>query len=89
MPFAFDPAKSLYNKDKHGIDFSEAQAIWSDPRCLIAPARNMSEPRFLAVGKIGGKIWAAVFTVRDGKVRIISVRRARDQEIDRYEDDER
>jgi uncharacterized DUF497 family protein len=29
--FEFDPVKSLSNKDKHGIDFVEAQELWNDP----------------------------------------------------------
>jgi len=28
MQFEFDPQKSAVNKDKHGIDFVEAQALW-------------------------------------------------------------
>ena len=31
MEFEFDAKKSEINKKKHGIDFSEAQAIWDDP----------------------------------------------------------
>lgn len=85
MLFEYDPAKSATNRDKHGIDFEAAQALWSDPFLIVAPALTEDEPRFLAVGRIDGTYWTAVFTVREDRTRIISVRRARDREIERYE----
>ncbi len=30
MEFEFDEEKSLANKEKHGIDFDEARALWLD-----------------------------------------------------------
>lgn len=85
MDFEFDPDKSAANKAKHGIDFEEAQALWRDERLLEAPARIEDEPRFLAVGKIEGAHWSAIFTRRGEKIRIISVRRARKTEVEYYE----
>ena len=85
MNFEYDPEKSKANKAKHGIDFEEAKALWSDERLLEAPARTDDEPRYLAVGKINGRHWSAVCVPRGGNVRIISVRRAREQEIEHYE----
>ena len=87
MDFEFDPNKSASNKIKHGIDFNEAQALWRDPGLIVAPARVSGEPRFLVVGRIGKRHWAAIVTHRGGKLRIISVRRARKEEIDHYEND--
>jgi uncharacterized DUF497 family protein len=85
MEFQFDSDKSAANKAKHGIDFDEAQALWDDPRRLEIPARQTDEPRFLIVGEIGGKCWSAVVTYRNGSVRLISVRRSRDEEVRLYE----
>lgn len=85
MDFEFDQAKSAKNQEKHGIDFVAAQALWLDDRMLEVPAKVEDEPRFLAIGKISGKHWTAVFTYRGSAVRIISVRRARKQEIEYYE----
>jgi uncharacterized DUF497 family protein len=87
MDFEFDPAKSKSNNAKHGIDFDEAQALWLDARLIEAPARTDDEPRFLVVGMIGGQHWSAVCVRRGDRVRLISVRRAREQEIERYESD--
>ena len=85
MDFEYDPAKSASNLSKHGIDFEQAQALWADPWMLEAPAKIEGEPRFLSIGKIEGKHWVAVWTPRGDAVRIISVRRARKEEISYYE----
>jgi uncharacterized DUF497 family protein len=88
MRFEYDPAKSAANKIKHGIDLEAAQVLWRDERLLEAPANTEDEPRFVAIGKLGGKHWAAVYTLRGGNIRLISVRRARQREIERYESED-
>jgi len=85
MEFEFDPRKSQANKRKHGIDFYEAQALWDDPDLIEIPVRTSDEPRFLIIAKISGKHWSGVITYRAGKIRIISVRRSREEEVDIYE----
>lgn len=83
--FEYDSPKSISNKDKHGIDFDEAQVLWKDINRLEIPAKTIDEPRWLVMGKIGEKFWSAVITYRGENIRIISVRRARDEEIELYE----
>lgn len=85
MEFEFDPEKSDANKKKHGIDFADAQAIWDDPDRLEIPAGTQKEQRFVLTGRIADKHWSAVFTFRADRTRIISVRRARKQEVEAYE----
>lgn len=85
MDFEFDPDKSAANKDKHGIDFEEAQALWDDPRLVEVPATTTNEPRFLVVGTMQGKHWSGVVTYRDNRIRLISVRRSRAEEVRIYE----
>lgn len=85
MDFEYDPTKSAANEAKHGIDFDQAQALWGDPWMLEVPAKTEDEPRFLSIGRIEGKHWAAIWTPRGDAVRIISVRRARKEEIGYYE----
>ncbi len=85
MEFEFDRSKSVANKVKHGIDFVEAQKLWSDTKLLAIPARTEDEPRALVIGKIGHRHWTAVVTWRAERVRIISVRRSRKEEEDLYE----
>jgi uncharacterized DUF497 family protein len=87
MEFEFDPGKSASKKDKHGIDFVEAQALWRDNGLAfsISKANHSGEERFLAVGRIEGKYWTAICTLRSEIVRIISVRRAREEEVEFYD----
>jgi uncharacterized protein len=87
MSFEYDPQKSQANRAKHGIDFDEAQAIWDDEFYLEIPAKNLDESRFLVVGKIAKKHWSAVITYRGDNIRIISVRRSRDEEVALYENE--
>jgi hypothetical protein len=85
MSFEYDHQKSAANLEKHGIDFDEAQRLWGDPDLLEVPAKTADEPRWLIVGKIGGKHWSAVITYRQETIRLISVRRSRQEEIELYE----
>jgi len=85
MEFEFDPEKSDNNKKKHGIDFLEAQALFDDPDLLEIPVKTTDEPRFLVVGMIEDKHWSGVVTYWGERVRIISVRRSRKEEVDLYE----
>ena len=85
MEFEYDAHKSESNKRKHGVDFIEAQALWKDSDRIEIPARTADDPRYLLIGKIGDEHWSAIFTYRDQKIRIISVRRTRREEIEIYE----
>lgn len=85
MKFEFDPNKSQSNRQKHGIDFVEAQALWDDEDRINYPARTVDEERFILVGLIGEKHWSAIYTFRDETIRIISVRRSREEEVTLYE----
>lgn len=83
--FEFDEHKSQINQQKHGIDFIQAQELWSDPDLLEIPARTADEPRFLIIGRLKGEHWSAVITYRSKTIRIISVRRSRVEEVALYE----
>jgi len=85
MEFEFDPRKSKASLDKHGISFDEAAQLWNDPRFIEVPARTNDEPRFLVIARLEKKYWSAIITYRDAKIRIISVRRSRQEEIEIYE----
>ena len=86
MKLEFDPEKSEANKAKHGIDFVDGQALWDDPDRLQLPARTQGEPRLMLIGRLGVKHWSAIFTIRDDRTRIISIRRSRTKEVEQYED---
>ena len=83
--FEFDENKSQTNQEKHGIDFTTAQQLWNDPDLLEIPAKTVDEPRSLCIGRITDKHWPGVITYRGVNIRIISVRRSRQEEINLYE----
>ncbi len=85
MKFEYDLEKSSSNLAKHGIDFDEAQVMWLDPDFIEIQAKTTDEPRSMAIAKIDDKHWSAIFTYRNDCVRLISVRRSRDKEIEIYE----
>ena len=85
MKFEFDQRKSVVNRTKHGIDFGTAQAIWMDLNRLEMPARSATEARYQVIGRFGGEVWSAFVTYRGDAIRIISVRRARQEERAAYD----
>lgn len=86
MMFEYDLNKSRSNQEKHGINFETAKSLWQDQRLIVVFSRDIDEPRYLAIGKIDGKHWSAVFVKRGKNIRLISVRRSRKQEILFYEE---
>ena len=85
MKFEFDDHKSLLNGRKHGITLQTARDLWADPDLIVGPAQSIEEERWLAVGRINGLHWLAVFTFRGEVIRLITCRRARPEEIETYE----
>ena len=88
MGFEYDPDKSAEDKRKHSIDFEEAQKLWADARLVEIPARTMDEPRWLFIGMINEKHWSAIITRRGENIRLISVRRSRDDEVAIFESED-
>ncbi len=83
--FEFDLSKSKLNEAKHGINFTRAQRIWDDPQLIeLIPADSSGEPRWLALGEIDGTLWTAAYTFRNAVIRLISVRRSREEEKEAY-----
>ena len=83
MEFEYDEEKSLLNEKKHGISLADARELWVVPRVEM-PARTADEPRFMTVGKLRGKFYSCIFTMRGSKIRLISARRSRVEEEKDY-----
>lgn len=86
MKIEFDPQKDATNREKHGLSLAFAAKVLADAgRLEILDARfDYAEERFIAYGKVRGRIYVCVFTLRGQTPRIISVRKANDRETDRY-----
>ena len=86
MNFEYDIEKSKSNKNKHGIDFEEAKQLWKDKSSLVIPAKTVNdEVRHTMISKLNKKCYISIFTFRNNKYRIISVRRCRKKEEQNYE----
>lgn len=74
MEFEWDPAKRQSNLEKHGIDFRDAARVWDGPT-WTRRSDQQDEERYVAVGFVDGRLIAVVYTLREGRYRIISARR--------------
>lgn len=86
MRYEWDEAKRVSNLARHRVDFIEVEGFeWN--AALIEPdvRRDYGEPRLLAYGPIGERLYALVFTQRAGAIRVISLRKANSREWRRYE----
>ena len=68
--------------------FEDAQRLWADPGVMEIPARTSDEPRWLSIEKIDEKHWSAIITRRGENIRLISLRRSRDEEVTLYESED-
>lgn len=86
MPFEFewDEAKRLSNIRKHDLDFQEAIELFDDRPVVTVQSSHLHEARFLTTGRLGGQFITVIWTRRSARIRIISVRRARDGERRAY-----
>ena len=86
MIFEFDPGKSASNQAKHGLDFIEAQQLWSDAnRVRIAAKLIGGEARYAVLGTIRGQHHTIIVTYRGHAIRIVSARPSSRAEIQIYE----
>ena len=88
LQFEWDDAKARQNQAKHKISFEEAETIFSDPFLITYPddTHSEDEDRFLSIGQsIRGRVLLVVHTDRDGRIRIISSRKATAEEKEVYD----
>lgn len=83
MNFEWDPEKRRRNIAKHRIDFLDARKVFEQPH-FVKRSDRKGEKRFLATGPVEGRLITVAYTVRGGNIRIISARKARDNEQRQY-----
>jgi uncharacterized DUF497 family protein len=79
----FDPDKDAINQKKHGISLARA-ADYEIEIQIEDTRRNYGETRWRSYGKIDGVLYALAFTIRNERIRAISLRRADFKELRRY-----
>ena len=86
LNISFDPSKSLRNDVERGLPFSLVLDLeWESARIKEDLRKDYGERRFQLLGHINGRLHAVVFTPRDDKVHVISLRKANAREINHYE----
>jgi uncharacterized DUF497 family protein len=89
MEITFDPNKAATNYRKHGVRFSDAEAVLFDPMALTLEDRDAEEEqRFITIGvDATGRILVVIFSYRgEEEIRLISARPATAKEREYYED---
>lgn len=80
--FEWDEDKRQANVEKHGVDFAEIDNFdWTSAQTQPDTRRDYGELRWLAYGLIGNRVHVVIFTMRDERRRLISLRRANRREV--------
>ncbi|MBF0474646.1 MAG: BrnT family toxin [Deltaproteobacteria bacterium] len=85
MRFEWDERKRQSNIEKHGLDFLDVIAVFEAPHVVVPSIYGGDEERFLAIGIFEGRCVTVVYTIRTKVIRIISFRRARHEERQKYQ----
>ncbi len=89
LVFEWDEVKAKANFKKHKVSFEEGKTIFNDPLLFTFPDNKHSadEERYVNVGlSANGRILILTHTERQGKIRIISCRKATPRERSFYEE---
>jgi hypothetical protein len=87
LGFEWDRGNSGKNEKKHGVTDRESEEIFFNQPLLVSRSeKGHSETRYAALGKTyGSRLLTVVFTVRSGKIRVISARPMSRKERELYE----
>ena len=81
MKLEWDAAKNELNKIKHGLDFTGlTDFAWENALIVADRRRPYGESRYLAYGRLDGRLHVVVFTLRGDSIRIIGARKANTRE---------
>lgn len=89
LGFEWDDNKARSNQAKHGVSFEDAATVFGDPLSLTIPdpAHSQAEHRFVIIGQSHQrKLLVVAHTERGDNIRVISARRASNQERTAYEE---
>lgn len=84
--YEWDEGKRDANRRKHRVDFSRVEGFDWDSAVIRPDLRkNYGEPRFVARGLIGGRLYTLVYTRRGAVTRVINLRKSNPREVKAYE----
>lgn len=77
MDYEWDSRKAAANRRKHGVAFGIIEDFdWDTALVIPDDRRDYGEPRWLALGMIGNRLYSLAFTIRGDRIRLISLRAA-------------
>ena len=86
MDFSFDPAKNTRNIAVHGISLARAADFdWHAAVNLEDTRHDYGERRFKALGHIESRLYVLIYTPREGRAHVISLRKVNKREVRLYE----
>ncbi|HEY5048411.1 MAG TPA: BrnT family toxin [Rhizomicrobium sp.] len=82
--FEWDDAKAAGNLRKHGVSFVDCRLVFGDAFAIERPDDRVEhgEDRSIVTGMANGRLTVVIYTERNGRIRIISGRKASRQERD-------
>jgi uncharacterized DUF497 family protein len=85
VEIAFDPAKDILNRQKHGISLADAELMTFDTAYVVRDERRAyGEICYQAYGLIADRLHVLAFTMRGSVLRAISLRKANRREVQRH-----
>lgn len=86
MDIEFDQEKRDKTLSERGLDFARANEVFAGPMATLADTRaDYGESRFITVGALDDRLVIMVWTPRGDSRRIISMRKANEREIEKFE----
>ena len=81
MDFEWNEKKNRLNYEKHGLDFNDAEFVFSEKTITFKDDRfEYGEERFITLGELKKRVVVIVHIQRDFVTRIISMRKANERE---------
>ena len=85
MECDWDESKDAANRAKHGVSLAQAVRLdWTRGKDVMDLRADYGEDRIIRYARLDARLFACVYTVRSGRLRIISLRKANRREIRDY-----
>jgi uncharacterized DUF497 family protein len=86
LEISFDPAKEARNQKERGLSFTlVADLDWENALAVEDTRRDYGERRIQVLAMLGPRLHMAVVTFRGETLHVISLRKANQKEVTRYD----
>ncbi len=85
MRITYDAAKNERNIRRRGLSFDRAADFeFESARIYIDKRKDYGETRYVALGRLDGRVHVLCFCETEDGIRVISFRKANSREVKRY-----